>query len=260
MLPRVWLPASLTEGALLPLEPEQAHHLLRVLRMADGDEVQVFDGRGHRHRAVLRAEQSKGIGKGQTLIEVGAALPANVAQGPRLNLVQAVSSAERMDWTIEKATELGVARITPVLSHLGRPGRQGRGRIDPDRARRKSEHWQRLLVAAAMQCGRDDLPELAEPTTLEHYLSQRPGTLPGVVLAPPTDGRPAVTLSAWLERSSPLQSLDLLVGPESGLDDLEIEAAERAGFAAVSLGPRILRTETAGMAALAIVQSRIGDL
>jgi len=165
-------------------------------------------------------------------------------------LAQCLSAGEKMDWTIEKAVELGVSAIVPLQS------RRSVVRLDEDRARRRAEHWQRLIVAACMQCGRDRLPALAPVRTLEDWLAEPAAGAPRLVLAPGA----AVSIGELAAPAGSGGPAVVLVGPESGLTDEEMEQARSAGFVAVSMGPRILRTETAGLAALAVLQARFGDL
>jgi 16S rRNA (uracil1498-N3)-methyltransferase len=242
MTPRLYLPVSLRAGDEFDLSTEQSHYVARVLRLRPGDPLQVFDGNGARHAAVIAALQSK-----QVRLRLGDALVPGAESPLSITLAQCISSAEKMDWTIEKAVELGVAAIQPLIS------RRSIVRLDAQRAQRRGEHWQRLIVAACMQCGRDRLPALAPTTDLTGWL------------APPTPGVTALVLvpggAVRLSRiEAPSAHIRLLVGPESGLTDDEIEAARAAGFIEASLGPRVLRTETAGLAALAVLQARAGDL
>jgi len=242
MTPRLYLPVSLRADDEFDLSTEQSHYVGRVLRLRPGDPLQVFDGNGSRHAAIIVALQSK-----QARLRLGDALVPGAESPLSITLAQCISSAEKMDWTIEKAVELGVAAIQPLIS------RRSIVRLDAQRAQRRSEHWQRLIVAACMQCGRDRLPALAPTTDLSRWL------------APPTPGVTALVLvpggNVRLSRiEAPAARIRLLVGPESGLADDEIEAARAAGFIEASLGPRVLRTETAGLAALAVLQARAGDL
>lgn len=240
MAPRVHLPGPLRPGAAVELDREPSHHLCRVLRLAPGDAVQVFDGEGARHAATIDTVDAR-----RCRIVIGDALPGPVPARLRLTLAQCVSAGEKMDWTIEKAVELGVAAIVPLLAQ------RGVVRLDAQRAQRRVEHWRRLVIAACMQCGQDRLPPVANPQPLSQWLRARRGA--GFVLDPDARTRLAAVELADAD-------VDLLVGPESGLSDDERAAAEAAGMSPVSIGPRVLRTETAGLAAIAVLQSRFGDL
>lgn len=242
MIPRVHLQHTPEVGEQALLAPEQSHHLCRVLRARAGDSVQLFDGNGGRFAAILEQPSASAARVRVVRIETpGAESPL------RVTLAQCVSGAEKMDWTIEKAVELGVASIQPLFSQ------RSIVRLDEARALRRAEHWRRLTVAACAQCGRDRLPVLAAPLPLDAWLAHRPAGDPGLVLAPAA----ALPLSRL---EGPLHAVDVLVGPEAGLTTEELAAAQAAGLVAVSLGPRVLRTETAGLTAIAVLQARFGDL
>jgi 16S rRNA (uracil1498-N3)-methyltransferase len=164
-----------------------------------------------------------------------------------ITLVQAVSRGEKMDWTLQKATELGVRTIVPVLSA------RSVVRLDEEQAERKWRHWQAVVAGACEQCGRSRLPELRPPQPLPSYISAAPPSGRRFVLSP--QGTASLASLATVETD-----VALLIGPEGGLDDAEIELARRSGYEPVRLGPRVLRTETAGIVALAVLQARWGDL
>jgi 16S rRNA (uracil1498-N3)-methyltransferase len=242
MTPRLLLEATPSPGSEARLSAEQSHYLVRVLRLSQGAPVQVFDGQGRRFRAHLLDASPR-----SALLGIDEELPATPESPLRITLAQCVSAAEKMDWTIEKAVELGVWAIQPLLS------KRSVVRLDAQRSRKRAEHWQRLIVAACMQCGRDRVPALAAPIALEDWLDCRDRSIPGLVMDPGA----SASLSAIGTR---FDAIDLLVGPESGLDGSEIAAAREAGFDTMRLGPRVLRTETAGLAAITVLQSRFGDL
>ena len=248
MTPRVLIAGLHEAGQTIALDRDQIHYAHRVLRLHAGDSLQVFDGLGARWSAVLT-----GDGREAGELRLVAPLAALPESPLRVSLVQCISSAERMDFTIEKAVELGVAALVPVVSA------RSVVRLDDERARKRLAHWQRLVIAACMQCGRDLLPTIAAPQSLADYLAGRPRQSVGWVLAPKAARslRQAATQAA---DPAPVHEADLLVGPESGLTDDELVRAGQAGFAPVGLGPRVLRTETAGLAALALLQSLHGDL
>ena len=235
-------------GQIVALDRDQIHYAHRVLRLRPGDPVQAFDGLGARWSAVL-----SGDGRDAGQLRLVERLPALPESPLRVTLVQCISSAERMDFTIEKAVELGVAVIVPVASA------RSVVRLDDERARKRLAHWQRLVVAACMQCGRDVLPAVAAPQSLADYLAGRARDRRGWVLAP-LAGQSLRQAAMQAARDAPLHESDLLIGPESGLTDDELAQAGQAGLALVGLGPRVLRTETAGLAALALLQSAHGDL
>ncbi len=234
----------LGDEATIRLDAQRSHHLVRVLRLRSGAPLECFDGQGRRFEARLEIADARGC-----RVRVGAPIASDTESPLRVTLLQCVSSGERMDWTIEKAVELGVTAIRPLSSA------RSPQRLDADRARRRREHWQRLIEAACMQCGRDVLPRLHELRPLEPWLAarERPSGSISLALAP------GVARTLRETSIEPGQEIELLVGPESGLTERELEAARSAGFTPVRLGPRTLRTETAGLAALAALQALAGD-
>lgn len=245
MRPRVLIGDAAHPGdEAVRLDAARSHHLVRVLRLQAGAALECFDGRGGRFEARLDRADPRGC-----TVRIGARLPSDTASVLRVTLLQCVSGGERMDWTIEKAVELGVHEIRPLLSA------HSPQRLDAGRAKRRREHWQRLVEAACMQCGRDALPEVHEPCPLEHWLagSVRPPGATSIALLPGA-GKTLHELAL-----DPGRAVELLVGPESGFTEREAGRAVDAGFHAVRLGPRILRTETAGLAALAAIQTLAGD-
>jgi 16S rRNA (uracil1498-N3)-methyltransferase len=226
------------------LDARQSHHLVRVLRLAAGAEVECFDGAGGRFAALIERPDPKAC-----TIRLTARVDVDTEGALRITLAQGISAAERMDWTIEKAVELGVHAIQPLVSA------RTQLRLDAPRLQRRHEHWVRIVEAACMQCGRDRLPALAPACSLDQWLADtdRPAARTRIVFAPQATARLS---TLRIDRSLPI---DVLVGPESGLDPQELERAGAAGFEAVRLGPRVLRTETAGLAAIAALQALVGD-
>lgn len=250
MTPRLLVRHAAIEAADGPekrvaLDSRQAHYLTRVLRLAAGAIVEAFDGSGRRWRARFSGDRSAAC------LVLEAEVDATPESPAAIHLGQCLSSADKMDWTIEKAVELGAKSISPIFSQ------RSLVRLDQARARRKLEHWRAIAEAACMQSGRDTLPLIAEPLPLEAWLTS--ATEP-IRLA--LDPRASTTLSAWRSTlaEADRRPISLLIGPESGLADTELKAAQEAGFTPVSLGPRVLRTETAGLAALAALQALLGDL
>ncbi len=250
MTPRLLVDGLREAGQVVALDTDQSHYVQRVLRLREGDPLQVFDGRGARWSARLAAPSPGGAGRNAAAITLIQAQPGPSESPLRLTLVQCISSAERMDFTIEKAVELGASAILPVASA------RGVVKLDDERARKRLAHWQRLVVAACMQCGRDTVPPVHAPLPLMAWLAARPRARAGWSLDPLA----AQSLAASATRHAGLADADLLVGPESGLTPEEIALAGQAGLLPVSLGPRVLRTETAGLAALALLQGVLGDL
>jgi 16S rRNA (uracil1498-N3)-methyltransferase len=234
-VPRLYVDAELHPRARLDLPENAAHHAARVLRLGDGDAVVLFDGRGGEYAARLGMP-----GRGRVVAEIGERSDPQRESPLEITLLQAVSSSDRMDFTIQKAVELGVAAIQPVFSE------KSVVRLSGEREAKKLLHWRRIAVAACEQCGRNRLPDVREPLPLERYAAPA-GTK--VLLSPAGSGKLAGLKGP----------LTLAVGPEAGFSDAEEQRLLRAGFAAVRLGPRVLRTETAALAALAALNALAGD-
>jgi len=241
-LNRVFVGQPLATGSEVLLPDAAAYHVARVLRLRAGAPLVLFDGSGGDFRAEIVAVEGDRV-----RVSVGER-SAGMGESPlAITLVQAVSRGERMDWTLQKATELGVKRIQPVLSA------RSVVRLDDQQAAKKLRHWQAIVAGACEQCGRSVLPEVRAPLDLARFLAESSREGQRLVLSPngPASLAGLATTAARVE---------LLIGPEGGLDDAEIDAATRAGFAPVRLGPRVLRTETAGIVALTVLQALWGDL
>ena len=238
-IPRIFTAQPLQNGAVIALEEQASQHLLRVLRMTEGAAVELFNGHGPAHAAQIHQ-----AGKKQALLAIGEALPARAASPLDCDIAVAVSKGDKMDWIVQKCTELGVRRISPVTSQ------RSDVRLDASRWQKKQQHWQQVMISACEQCGRNDLADIAPVRPLADWLAGC--TAASRLLLDPHQAQP---FSAAL--ASP--SLALCFGPEGGFDDDEIRLAGQHGFASVTLGPRILRAETAPLAALAIAQTWFGD-
>ncbi len=242
--PRFYSPETLSVGASVALSESAARHAARVLRLREGDELILFDGRGGEFLARIDR-----CGKDEVLAEL-LTWRDNECESPLdVTLVQALQSGEKMDLTVQKAVELGAKRIVPVAS------KRSVVRLEGERARRRVEHWRAVAASACEQCGRNRLPEISELENLRQWLA-RPAD--GGVLRLMLDPRSANTLQT-LVRPDGGQRVELLIGPEGGLAPEEESMAVEAGFAGIRLGPRVLRTETAGLAALAAIQCLWGD-
>jgi 16S rRNA (uracil1498-N3)-methyltransferase len=243
-LRRLFLDAPLAAGTLVRLDERAANHLVRVLRMKVGDELRVFDGGGGEHAATIRL-----IAGTRVELAIGAAHAPTPESPLAITLTQGVSRGERMDYALQKATELGVARIAPVLCE------RSVVRLDAGQAASRHEHWQGVVSAAAAQCGRATLPELLPPRQLALHLAATPAASAGqrAMLSPD-----ATFGLAALPRD--LGAIELLIGPEGGLSDEEQRLAVGRGYRPLKLGPRVLRTETAAAAAVAALQALYGDL
>jgi 16S rRNA (uracil1498-N3)-methyltransferase len=254
MTPRLFTTGELAAGAVIQLDSASAHHTVRVLRLGIGAGVELFDGKGSAaHAAILRTDPCT--------VQVSALLPPLAPPTLRLTLAQCISAADKMDWTIEKAVELGVDAIVAIQSQ------KTMVKLSAQRSARRREHWQRLIVAAAAQSGQNRLPRFDGVIGFNDWLRLPPaapgiGPKDGSSLRLILDPRAQDSLAAVLAAREPghTRELQLLCGPESGFSDNELAAACSAGWLPAGLGPRVLRTETAGLAALAIIQARWGDL
>jgi 16S rRNA (uracil1498-N3)-methyltransferase len=241
-LNRVFAAQPLSTGLEVALPEAAAYHVARVLRLRPGAPLVLFDGSGADFRAEIVAVEGDRVHA--RVVERSSGLRESPLA---ITLVQAVSRGERMDWTLQKATELGVRGIQPVLSA------RSVVRLDEQQAAKKQRHWQAIVAGACEQCGRSVVPEVRPPLDLSRFLAGAPRDGQRLVLSP-TGPASLAGLPGTAAR------VELLIGPEGGLDDAELAAAERAGFAPVRLGPRVLRTETAGIVALAVLQALWGDL
>ncbi len=254
---RVQWGAPAGEGPIA-LTREQTHYLTRVLRLGEGASIEVFDGTGGRYQARLGQ-----AGSAVYQLHIETELPASPPPQLSVTLAQCLSSADKMDWTVEKAVELGVTGIVPLFSD------RSLIRLDPRRSARKHEHWQAIIEAACRQCGQDRLPELHKPQDLEAWLrGPSPCAALRLILTPTGSVSLVETVKATLENDPGANlgaagrstaTIALLVGPESGFSDIEIQQAIRTGWQPVRLGPRVLRTETAGLAAIAALAAVAGD-
>ncbi len=241
-VPRFYLPILLATGATVPLDDPVFNHVVRVLRLGVNAPLILFNGQGSAFAATL-VEVSKRSASAQVL----EAVPSATESPLRITLAQGISRGEKMDYTLQKAVELGVAAIQPLFTE--RSGVQLTG----DRLARKVQHWQGIVIGACEQCGRNRLPELREPVALMDGLTPltaEPGL--GLLLDPLAE-------QGLRDLTPPSGPMTLLIGSEGGLSPGELVRARTVGFIGVRLGPRVLRTETAGLAALAAIQALWGD-
>lgn len=239
--PRIFTPHPLAGAATLTLDEQASHHLARVLRFQTGYTLTLFNGDGCEYPATITA-----IDKRSVTVALAEQLVAARESPLAIHLGIAISKGDRMDLVVQKAVELGVASITPLLSERVEVRLQG------ERAEKKIQHWQGIVIAACEQCARNRIPPLHPMAALHDWIATVQAERKFVL-----HHRSDSSLGAIAPAPA---SVALLIGPEGGLSDAEIGAAERAGFAALRLGPRVLRTETAPLAALAILQYAFGDL
>ncbi|GAB3339324.1 16S rRNA (uracil(1498)-N(3))-methyltransferase [Chromohalobacter beijerinckii] len=238
--PRIHVAATLVAAAEITLPEGASRHVAGALRLREGAALRLFDGEGHEAEAEIVS-----VGRREVRVRVTAVTESGAESPLAVHLGQAISKGDRMDYAIQKATELGVAAITPLYTE------HGDVRLKGEREAKKLAHWQAVAVSACEQCGRSRVPTVHPPQTLDAWLATRDETL-RLVLHPSTD-------TAW-QHASDVTRVALLVGPEGGLSPNEVDAAHAADFTALTLGPRILRTETAPVVALTLLQHHFGDL
>jgi 16S rRNA (uracil1498-N3)-methyltransferase len=238
-IPRIHCDQKLGPGAQFALAPEAAQHVAKALRLKAGDALVVFDGRGGEYEATIQR-----IDKDRVDVKVGAYRDASRESALALGLVQGLPEADKMDWIIQKATELGVAWIQPIVCE------RSVVRLSGERAARREAHWRRVAIAACEQSGRTQVPEVRPALGFVSWVAM-PAACARWMLQP---AAPALTGHA-----PPHGALELLVGPEGGLSERERELALGQGALPVSLGERVLRTETAPLAALAAIHALWGD-
>ena len=241
-IPRLYLPTPLAPGLTVPLDERAFNHAVRVLRLGVDAPVTLFNGQGGAFAATLIE-----VGKRQALAQVLDVLPGEVESPLSVTLAQGVSRGEKMDYTLQKAVELGVTTIQPLFTERGGVDLTG------ERLMRKVQHWRGVMIGACEQCGRNRLPELREPLLLLDGL-QRLAEAPGLKLL-----LDPLATTGLRSLPPPLGPVTLLIGCEGGFSPAELATARGAGFIGMCLGPRILRTETAGVAALAAMQTLWGD-
>jgi 16S rRNA (uracil1498-N3)-methyltransferase len=241
-MPRFHLAQPLAIGSAVTL-PEPVLRHVQVLRLAPGDTITLFNGEGGQYVATLTSVERR-----VATAEIKTFSPVETELPYAITLAQALPEASKMDWIVEKAVELGVTAIQPVAAQ------RCVVRLSAERAQKRLAHWQAIAIAACEQCGRNRLPHLAEPTELRDWTAQR-GLHKRILLTP----RAEQSLSDWA-RHHPAQTVALLIGPEGGLTEAEEEGALAQDMLALSMGPRVLRTETAGLAAIAALNAIWGAM
>jgi len=241
-LTRCFVDMALAPGARIALPESAATHLVRVLRLREGDACVLFNGDGHDYAATLAV-----AGKREVVAEVSAATLLANESPLRITLLQGVARGEKMDLILQKATELGVAAIVPVNSE------RSEVKLDAERAVKRVAHWRSVVVSACEQSGRATIPDVAAPVGLAEAARAIDAAMK-LTLDP--EGEHAL---ASLAAPSPLSAC-IAIGPEGGWSSRDRELLRAAGFSGLRLGPRVLRTETAGLAAIAALQARFGDL
>lgn len=239
-IPRIYQPGVLSPQQVIALSEEQANHVGRVLRMEAGDALVLFNGDGFNYPAVITA-----TGKKSVQVQINEQLENPVESPLKIHLGQGISRGDRMDFAIQKAVELGVTEITPLFTE-----RCG-VKLDAERLQKRTEQWQKIAISACEQSGRSVVPTVHSALHFDKWLAQ------------PTEEL-KLTLDPWakdtIKTLKPVNALRLVIGPEGGFSDREVMLTTQAGFVAVQLGPRVLRTETAALTAISALQLQMGDL
>jgi len=254
---RFYAPPDNIARSLVTLSAHETHHLMHVLRMTPGDEAFVFDGCGREYRCSFRRVEND-----RAQLEISDTLTDVVESPLHLTLAQALAKGERFDFIIQKATELGVSRIMPLVT------RYADVRLDDQQKTNRVERWRRISLEAVKQCGRRRLVEITSPCTLREFIGANeasPDASPGAashierakLLFSERGGIAVTDAIAGISKPCPIVAL---VGPEGGWSDDELDILNAFGCQAISLGPRVLRTETAAIAAITLIQNATGDL
>jgi 16S rRNA (uracil1498-N3)-methyltransferase len=242
MSTRLFVSGALINAAEVEITGDQARYLGKALRSRVGDVVTLFNGEGPEWPATVSR-----IGKNSVSLLLGEAIETGTESPLKIHLVQGISRGDRMDIVVQKATELGVKRITPVLTEYGVV------KLDTARASKRRDHWQSVAESACEQCGRTRLPLIDMPVTLKNWFGGKPARIDTELILVPGATTPLSKVAA------PETKVCVLIGPEGGFSDGEYKDAEVAGFTAVSLGPRVLRTESAAIATITALQTLWGD-
>ncbi len=236
---RVYTPDILAADSTVVLSAMPSAHLIKVLRLRAGAKAALFNGDGTDYLCeILQAKAEAAV------LRVIQAQPARAESPAKITLIQAICRGDKMDWVLEKATELGVAQFIPVTSE------RAEVHLDAERAVKRREHWQRVVISACEQSGRAVVPNVAQLLALDQRLSLGVSAEVKLTLEPNSDG---------MKLSKPGTSIAVAIGPEGGWSERDLAQLALAGFRAVSLGTRVMRTETAGIAAVSVIQAQCGD-
>lgn len=240
-IPRIYFPDALHPEQTVVLPKEAAVHISNVLRLKEAHPIVLFNGDGNEYSGELSQ-----VTKRQTLVTIDSRLGVSVESPLQIHLAQGVSKGDRMDMVMQKSVELGVTDITPILTE------RCTVKLNNERWEKKHQHWYKVITSACEQCGRNILPVLHPPISLYEFLQQSTPQL-RLTLNPNSEHR-------FTHLALPKAGVRLLIGPEGGLSDTEIYQATELGYHSVLMGPRILRTETAALSAIAILQAQFGDI
>ena len=240
-IPRIYHPEPIQVDSTIPLTSEASKHLLTVLRLKDDHPLILFNGDGNDYSAILSISSKK---QAEAVIETQLSL--SLESPLSIHLGQGISKGERMDFVLQKSVELGVTELTPLITE------RCPVKLNAERWEKKYQHWLKIVTSACEQCGRNVIPTLHPPLSLHQWLGQSTQQT-RLTLHPEAEHRMAdIPPSPYGYR--------LLIGPEGGLSDSEIYQSGESGFSSALLGPRVLRTETAALAAITVLQSHFGDL
>lgn len=238
-IPRLHVADLTTSMDSIQLSEDRSHYLSRVLRLGPGDKLRVFDGQGSEFEATVQ-----GGGRSATIIQIGRRIEALAESPLAITVAQGLCRGDRMDWVLQKGTELGVQSFQTLTTA------RSTVRLGGNRLEKRMRHWQAVVVSACEQCGRATVPRVSEPAAVGTYLGELEGQ--AMYLDPKSPDR-----VRDLQLST--RSLVLMVGPEGGFTEDERQLMKAQGIRGINLGPRILRTETAGLAVISALQSRFGD-
>jgi 16S rRNA (uracil1498-N3)-methyltransferase len=241
-MPRFYCPPPLPPSGTFDLPPDAAHHAVRVLRLREGEQVQVFDGLGNeRHGSITEIVGKRVVIGNITSVNVDRESPLKVV------LAQALSSSEKMDWVVQKATELGVTEIQPIDTE------RSVAKLSTERIEKRLDHWHQVAISACEQCGRNVLPKIHAPLDIMVWMQQIKSTADAKYILLPE------STASLHDQTIPQGNVLLLIGAEGGFSHAESIAAFQCGFTPIRLGARVMRTETAAIAGLAVLQTLWGD-
>ena len=240
-VPRLFCPINLCHRAQANLPSGAAHHAIRVLRLKVGDEVRLFNGEGGEFEASIHR-----VDKDSVTVDIGRHHDVERESTVQVCLAQAITTGDKMDYTLQKAVELGVARIQPLQT------KRSVVRLNQERAEKRLQHWQNVVVSACEQCGRNTVPKVAPILPFEEWVAATDKATTRLLLSPYAE-------QSLRDCPAPTGEVNLVIGPEGGLNQDEVAFALAKGFTSVRMGPRVLRTETAPLAALATMQILWGD-
>jgi len=239
---RAYLPMAFENGASIELDKRNIHHFHTVLRLRSNDQVILFNGEEQLEAKATITSLTKKSGS----LRINEIIPTKTESSLNSCIWQAVSRSDRMDFAIQKSVELGVTTIQPVTTE------RSPLRLKDKKLEKKMQHWQGIIISACEQSGRTVLPALQTPMLIDELLGNRDSETAGILLDPQANRR-------LREITTVSETTDILIGPEGGLTEKEINAAKKAGFKSYQLGPRILRTETAAISVLSYLQHHFGD-